>query len=115
MISVGGVLGVGGSFGKPPNVIGRPKTSKKLSLTAYAMVLSGVPSLRKSVTSFGCRPATRRMDRLGSFKRTNSTGERSPEVIRPSVSVVRTEYKSCGVGYGKGFKRTALTVLNIAV
>src|SRR5258705_13296807 len=62
---VGGVFGAGDSLGKPPSVIGNPNTSKNPSLTAYAVVFNGAPSLRRRVTSFGCTPATWTIDRLG--------------------------------------------------
>src|SRR5262245_42549516 len=90
IITDGGVFGAG-AFDRPPRVIGNPNTSKNPGLTAYATVFKGVPSVRRSVTSLGCRPATRAIERLGSFSRTTSTGDNRPEVTRPSVSVVRRE------------------------
>src|SRR5262245_16572379 len=112
--TVGGAFRDGG-LPMPPSVIGRPNSSKNPSLTAYARVLAGVPSLRMSVTSLAWRPAARTIDRLGSFSRMISTGDRLPVVTRPSVRAVRTEYRSRAFGYGSGWRRTALTVLKMAV
>src|SRR6476661_133965 len=102
MIMFGGALRGGGSRLTPPKVMRRPNRSKNFSVTAYAFVFKGVPSLRNSVTSLDARPAAWRMDRLGSFSRSSSTADTRPVVTRPSVSVVRTEYRSADAGYGRG-------------
>src|SRR5215510_7933078 len=116
IMTVGGPLFPGaGGFEYPPSVIGSPNTSKNPSVTAYAFVFNGVPSLRNNVTSFPDRPAALTIDRFGSFRRMISTGDKSPVVTRPSVSVVRKEYRSPGLGYGIGFSSAALTVLKMAV
>src|SRR5262249_40280545 len=115
MTTGGGAFLGGGWFVTPPSVMGNPNTVKKPSLTKYAVVLSGVPSLRSSVTSFDARPAARTIGSEGSFRRRTSTGDRFPDVTRPSVSVVRSEYRSSGLGYGSGFRSAALMVLKMAV
>src|SRR5579864_1074402 len=67
-LGCGGVLGGGGggwtkfSCVKPPEVMGRPNSSKKPSVTPYTVTCWGVPSVLRSVRSFDCSPAACTMD-----------------------------------------------------
>jgi len=88
-------LGGGGGGGmkfwwvKPPNVIGKPKSSKKPSVTPYTFTCCGVPSGWRSVRSIDCMPAARTMEDGPPFSGAISPFESMPVVTRPSVNVVR--------------------------